>query len=338
MILEDFVMLGTTVPEPNKRDGRVFVCSAGVSADFGSLIRIYPLARRNIPKRWKRYSVRVERDRAHDNRFESFKVAGDRTPGAHERINDTFELLDEVKPRDRAALLAPHVVPSIKQANERSREATCDRERFSLAIIHPKQCELNFDYNPESPDSPQMALFDLNTHRMTSGAKRFPFIPRLRFTDDDGEHNLMLRDWGTFERMRKEPGFELRSDRDRREHITNALHLRPSSSLLVGNINNRRNAWLVISVLQGLRSKDEDQGALDFDEALPDDRKPVPTEVRRQVFERDENACVACGSTSDLTIDHKRPHIRGGTNELDNLQTLCRSCNSKKGDRLDGAA
>ncbi len=31
MILDDFVMLGTTVPEPNS-DGRVFVCSAGYSA------------------------------------------------------------------------------------------------------------------------------------------------------------------------------------------------------------------------------------------------------------------------------------------------------------------
>lgn len=31
MILDDFVMLGTTVPEPNS-DGRVFVCSAGVTS------------------------------------------------------------------------------------------------------------------------------------------------------------------------------------------------------------------------------------------------------------------------------------------------------------------
>jgi hypothetical protein len=51
VILDDFVMLGTTVPEPNS-SGRVFVCSAGVSDEDRRLIRIYPLARRGAPKRW----------------------------------------------------------------------------------------------------------------------------------------------------------------------------------------------------------------------------------------------------------------------------------------------
>ena len=39
MILDDFVVLGKTVPEPTS-DGRVFVCSAGYSKDIGGLIRV----------------------------------------------------------------------------------------------------------------------------------------------------------------------------------------------------------------------------------------------------------------------------------------------------------
>lgn len=43
--------------------------------------------------------------------------------------------------------------------------------------------------------------------------------------------------------------------------------------------------------------------------------------------------CVACGKTEDeceLSADHIIPLSRGGTNTIDNIQILCRSCNSKK--------
>jgi 5-methylcytosine-specific restriction endonuclease McrA len=41
--------------------------------------------------------------------------------------------------------------------------------------------------------------------------------------------------------------------------------------------------------------------------------------------------CVQCGSTEDLTWDHIVPLVKGGTNELSNLQVLCRACNGSKG-------
>lgn len=43
--------------------------------------------------------------------------------------------------------------------------------------------------------------------------------------------------------------------------------------------------------------------------------------------------CGMCSSVSDLTIDHIKPLSLGGTNELNNLQILCRSCNASKGAR-----
>ena len=51
------------------------------------------------------------------------------------------------------------------------------------------------------------------------------------------------------------------------------------------------------------------------------------------VFARNGYACIACGSQDDLTVDHIVPWSKGGTNDMDNLQTLCRSCNSRKGAR-----
>lgn len=57
---------------------------------------------------------------------------------------------------------------------------------------------------------------------------------------------------------------------------------------------------------------------------------------RERVFERDGYRCVACGATEDLTIDHRVPRSRGGSNHISNLQTMCAPCNNGKGDRLPG--
>ena len=43
--------------------------------------------------------------------------------------------------------------------------------------------------------------------------------------------------------------------------------------------------------------------------------------------------CSICYVTTNLTVDHIIPRSRGGTNDPDNLQVLCRSCNSRKGRR-----
>ena len=46
--------------------------------------------------------------------------------------------------------------------------------------------------------------------------------------------------------------------------------------------------------------------------------------------------CSACGATTDLTADHLDPLSKGGVAvTLADVRVLCRSCNSRRGNRGD---
>jgi 5-methylcytosine-specific restriction endonuclease McrA len=59
----------------------------------------------------------------------------------------------------------------------------------------------------------------------------------------------------------------------------------------------------------------------------------IPEKFRWDVYERDDFKCKHCGSKRYLSIDHITPKSKGGKTTLENCQTLCRPCNSKKGAR-----
>ena len=53
--------------------------------------------------------------------------------------------------------------------------------------------------------------------------------------------------------------------------------------------------------------------------------------VRRAVFDRDGWRCVMCGKAGRLECDHILPLQLGGDPwDMENLQTLCRSCHIRK--------
>lgn len=75
-----------------------------------------------------------------------------------------------------------------------------------------------------------------------------------------------------------------------------------------------------------------------FDEAWfeykDDCRDGLTFQARFAILRRDNFQCQLCGHGQEdgakLEIDHKHPKSLGGTNELQNLWTLCKACNRGK--------
>jgi hypothetical protein len=70
-------------------------------------------------------------------------------------------------------------------------------------------------------------------------------------------------------------------------------------------------------------------------------RSSIRLKDRTAVLKRDGYRCVKCGaspkkdSSVTLHVDHIVPDSKGGTSELDNLQTLCFDCNEGKKNQDD---
>jgi hypothetical protein len=69
-------------------------------------------------------------------------------------------------------------------------------------------------------------------------------------------------------------------------------------------------------------------------EARPAWRPEIPPALRQRVYQRDGYACLWCGATESLSLDHIHPYSLGGPDTYANLQTLCTPCNSSKGARV----
>lgn len=76
----------------------------------------------------------------------------------------------------------------------------------------------------------------------------------------------------------------------------------------------------------------------DNDQLLPDrtPRESISKARRFAILKRDGYRCQLCGNSQDdgvkLHVDHRRPLAIGGSNEDDNLWTLCDKCNLGKSD------
>ena len=70
----------------------------------------------------------------------------------------------------------------------------------------------------------------------------------------------------------------------------------------------------------------------------PTKRVSWPKGLKQSLMKRQGNTCVYCGHrriARSMDIDHMVPVVRGGSNDMDNLQVICSPCNQRKGDQTD---
>lgn len=108
----------------------------------------------------------------------------------------------------------------------------------------------------------------------------------------------------------------------------NSIPADPAFIQQIGNLRTRPNLnWLI------------KQGFCEYSDIEERRESPWPTryipdDVRAAVLTRDGSKCVKCGKTEKLEIDHIIPVSKGGKGVLENLQTLCVSCNRSKRNRV----
>lgn len=216
--VNDFVMLGRTFPQETKNNG-ITVCACGYSFEMKQFIRIYPLHLTDKIPKWSICELELEKPKS-DNRVESWKVVN-------------YSIKGKAKKDDEFAILEKLRRPSIKQLNEL---------KLSLGVIAPIEihCYLkpyNHDDEEHKELTKQLSLFSSQFNLYTP-----PYIPYIRVVNEDKSvNNLQIREWGVYEFFRK--GYDP-------NNLFSALRLDKNDYkqlLIVGNMKQFRNNWLVIS-------------------------------------------------------------------------------------------
>ena len=223
MRVDDFILLGRTVPQKSKKYGYT-VCSAGYSLELNQFIRIYPLPVRNGMKQWMVFSAEIERP-LHDSRFESWILKT--------RSMQSIREVGEMSREKFKATLKDVAVSSISQLNEK---------RQSLGVLKiTGDTTGKFEQRNGTSSPDQKELFGgLKEH---FGSDAIDLIPYLQFYDDDGPHKLQVREIGAYEWLRK--------SRDKASVLWKNYRIDDKNRelfLFVGNMANHRNVWLIINV------------------------------------------------------------------------------------------
>lgn len=99
-----------------------------------------------------------------------------------------------------------------------------------------------------------------------------------------------------------------------------------------------RNRELAQHYLSRLDTRIRDLEQAEAEKSYTEKRRKRFNKVRAglmlKVIERDGYQCTKCGGTDDLSLDHIHPLSKGGSDDLENLQILCRKHNSQKNNRI----
>ncbi len=216
MMIDDFIMLGRTVPEDSKTYGKK-VCSAGYSRQLKGFVRVYPLTRWSKVRQWSICRIALRRNNK-DSRGESWRL--------NDEENESITITGKTSNQIEYDFFESKVT-TIKRLNEK---------KASLGIIKPTQIAPFFKgKKPGSGYTIDMFSIDEEENDYS--------LPMIDFNDDDSPHKLQVREWGCHEWMRK-GGDPSKLWGNLKLSDPNYEHL-----FFVGNMSNRRNVWLIISLI-----------------------------------------------------------------------------------------
>ena len=85
-----------------------------------------------------------------------------------------------------------------------------------------------------------------------------------------------------------------------------------------------------------LRLSDRNEIASDEVPQTRDHSRLIPSEVKREVWKRDQGRCVICGESKNLHFDHDLPFSKGGTSlSAKNVRLLCINHNLRKSNKIE---
>lgn len=120
-----------------------------------------------------------------------------------------------------------------------------------------------------------------------------------------------------------------RCDASRRTHLSLLFHPRAGSGTYIVPDAPMAGAYLNAFARAANRTISITREGVTIDE-----RRRIPKEVKHEVWIRDQGKCINCNAEDYLEFDHIIPVSRGGANTTNNIQLLCRRCNSQKADRI----
>ena len=260
MRVEDFVVLGRTVPEDSRKYGQK-VCMAGYSAENNQFLRVYPLlvpicgdADSNGFRARHKYCVELQRN-PQDSRTESWRVADEKAP-----TSTPWRQAVEVTKTAVLGWLEKRAVPSVRTLNE------C---KMSIGVLRVSAGGWNGVMipraSPEDSESVRHLFEDLDDQAHYTGQERLiskvKHAPYIHFSDAEGEHKLQIREWGAYMLLAKD------EYADKPEALWGAPGYRSTKDLylVVGNMMNHRKNWLVIKTFEA-DEQDLSPGLFDGDQ------------------------------------------------------------------------
>jgi hypothetical protein len=227
--IDDLIVLGRAAPEPID-DGRHTVCLGGYSKTHG-YIRIYPTQRRmHECRRWNVVSVPVEKSEE-DTREESYKIEGSKQDW--DELHKKIEKVGRLDKHERIRLI--HNLAS-------DCRASLNEEQRSLGMVEVADIKDAY-LEPTDGNTTQLDLSWNKLKGKNEYENKLYINYRCQGCEQKTPHDQHTIEWGVYRNWDKH---------ENKEMVKDALKLNEDGYkhyFFIGNLNNRRTAYVIISVI-----------------------------------------------------------------------------------------